>query len=499
MTRFWGGAACVLVLLCACDDATTTEPPAGGPRDAAGPRQVRDQGSPPVDVDAAPDPGDAAVTDGPVDPPPGGCTDDTCGPGRICIDDQCVDGTRCDADRMCPAGQICVAERCLADPLAMGALSAIPERLSFTFDSPGDEPSRAVTLQNLGDDTLQVVRFEFIGQGAATFEIREAPALPIRLVPAQMRDILVGYRADDAVPDLAILRVHTDANVAVDVALASESKDVGEARPCLNLRPARLDFGAVPRGDVRTLSFHLEACGTVPVTVNGIRRGVTFFGPLPDTFQLANPPAFPLQLAPGARQEVQIAYSPQRAGIEGGNWRVLSNDAQSPDQQLDVSAIAAPPPLEDVGLHVRMRWDTDLTDVDLHVLGPNGRMWTCEGDCYFSNPNPDWGAQGMWEDDPFLDLDDVDGFGPENVNLQAPMAGTYRVVAHYWADHGGDAPNVTVEILSFDQVVGQYGPVRLRALDDEWDVVEIDWPGLALRPLGNQVVNRNRGQLCGGF
>ena len=79
------------------------------------------------------------------------------------------------------------------------------------------------------------------------------------------------------------------------------------------------------------------------------------------------------------------------------------------------------------------------------------------------------------------------------------MPGTYRVIAQYWADHGGSPPEVVVEVLSFDQVVASYGPVQLNRSDDEWDVVDIDWPGLALRPLGNAVVNRARGALCGGF
>lgn len=494
MHRRLGLVALLAASLTACDDGTGAGPAMAF--DRGSPRQVADEGVP---VDAAVPPGDARVDAAAGDAALAVCDDAQCDAGQVCIDGECADGTRCDADRMCPAGEICVADLCLPDPLAAGSIAAIPEQLSFTFDAPGDAPSRRLTLQNLGDDTLQVQRFEFIGPGGVTFEIREAPELPIRLVSAQMREIVVGYRADDAIPDRAILRVHTDANATVDVALASESKDVGQARPCLNLRPARLDFGAVARGNDRTMTFHLESCGTVPVAVNGIRRGMTFFGPLPDTFQLTNPPPFPLEIAPGDRAPIEVTYAPQRAGIEAGHWEIISTDAQSPSQQLEVSGLATQPPLEDVGLHVRMEWDTDLTDVDLHVLGPNGQMWTCEGDCYFSNPNPDWGAQGMWEDDPFLDLDDVDGFGPENVNIQDPLPGTYRVVAQYWDDHGGDAPEVTVEILSFDQVVGRYGPVRLSDINDEWDVVEIDWPGLALRPLGNQVVSRNRGQLCGGF
>lgn len=447
---------------------------------------------PPIDAAPVTEPGN------PRDAAPPSCTDESCGPGRVCLDgERCVDGTRCEPDGSCPPGRRCAGEICLADPLAAGGLSIEPDALAYTFTQAGDDSVRIATVTNIGENTLQIVDFEFLGD--ATWQLVDPPALPLRLVPSQSQDLTVGYLADDIEPDEGLLRVHTDARASAEVRLVSSAKITGQADPCLAVRPARLDFGAVARGSTRTLTFELQACGTVPVTVQAIRRGQTIFGALPATFDLTAPPAFPLRLDPGARQMISVSYTPQRAGIEAGFWDIASDDRQNPQQRVDVSAIATPPPLEDVGLHIRVRWDTDLTDVDTHVLGPNGQTWTCAGDCYFSNPNPDWGVVGMFEDDPFLDLDDVDGFGPENVNIQAPINGTYRVIAQYWDSHGGNAPNVTVEVLSFDQVVGQYGPVRLNQSDDEWDVVDIDWPGPVLRPRGNAVVNRGRGALCGGF
>ena len=117
---------------------------------------------------------------------------------------------------------------------------------------------------------------------------------------------------------------------------------------------------------------------------------------------------------------------------------------------------------------------------------------------YFSIPNPNWGDRNRWEDDAFLDTDDVDGFGPENVNIQEPINGTYRVIMHYWDTHGGDAPDTTVEILTFNRPVATYGPVQLGNVDDNWDVVDIDWPGPVVHPLGG-VQHVDRGGLCGGF
>jgi len=228
----------------------------------------------------------------------------------------------------------------------------------------------------------------------------------------------------------------------------------------------------------------LVSCSQYPLMIQNIRRGQSLLGSLPNTFSLDPMPAFPIEIQPGGRYRLNVRYTPMLSQPEMGFYQVLSNDMQNPDQRLDLSAWAMPPELQDVALHVRLEWNTDLTDVDLHLLGPDGVMWTCEGDCYFSNMNPDWGQPNHYLDDPFLDTDDVDGFGPENINLEEPIAGTYRVLIHYYDHHDGDDPDATVEVLNFGNVVASYGPVRLSAVNDTWEVVDIEYPAFTLTPLG---------------
>ena len=496
---------CLLLLLffVGCDD----DSPAGEGADAS-PRQAIDAsgGGPRVVADAAafPDAGETgdagqaadAGDEADMAPPPECTSDDNCGDGRVCYDDQCVDGTRCE-DGECPSGRICVGGLCIADPNSTGGLTAEPDVLVFSFSQVGDQASRGFTLTNEGESTIHVVAFEF--SGAPVFTLGSEIELPLRLVPSQQESVLIQHVPNDREADVGTLRIVTDqaGTQPAEIRLVSEHKQVGGADPCIIVSPARLNFGVVARGATGRQSFELVSCGMAPVTINAIRRG-NFFGLLPDTFQLENPPQFPLVLEPGARQMITSTYSPRRAGIEAGFWNVLTTDPANPEVRVDVSAIAEPPPLEDVELHIRLTWDTDLTDVDLHLLAPNGQMWTCEGDCYFSNGQPNWGDPNAFVDDPFLDLDDVDGHGPENINLEAPVPGTYRVLVHYWSDHGGDDPRATLEVLNFGQVVAQYGPTQLSNIDDTWEVVDITFPGLQLMPLGgvNQV---NRAGLCGGF
>ena len=427
------------------------------------------------------------------------CTDEGCGPGRVCHDGRCIEGMRCDDNSDCPGGFVCIASICFADSQATGGLVAEPDVILFTFAEVGLAVTRQTTLRNDGSEPIDVTQLRF--EGSDTFALSEAVELPMRLVAGQREAVTVSYVPDDENVDAGSMFVHTNQEgaSALEVRLASQRKVVGGRHPCLEVAPTSLNFGAVGRGGNSRQTFELISCGADAVQISAIRRGVSILGELPEMFQLAAPPALPITLRQqGERHPIEVIYTPMRAGLNLGFWEIHSNDAQNPIQRVDVVAIAEPPPLQDVALHVRLAWDTDLTDVDLHLLSPGGQMWTCEGDCYFANGNPNWGDPNRFEDDPFLDVDDVDGFGPENINLEDPAPGTYRVIVHYWDDHDGEIPESVVEVLRFGQVMASYGPMRTPSVGDTWEVVDIEVPGFNLTPLGD-MANLPNGDLCGPF
>jgi hypothetical protein len=49
--------------------------------------------------------------------------------------------------------------------------------------------------------------------------------------------------------------------------------------------------------------------------------------------------------------------------------------------------------------------------------------------------------ENMLDDDPVLDIDDVNGWGPENISLKNPVSGRYRVVARLYADPNESVSN----------------------------------------------------------
>jgi len=167
----------------------------------------------------------------------------------------------------------------------------------------------------------------------------------------------------------------------------------------------------------------------------------------------------------------------------------------------DVRGISEPPPLSEIDIHVRLSWDTDGTDVDMHMINnPGGQMW-CDSDVFFSNPDPDWGVAGDFVDDPFLDVDDVDGYGPENINLEKATDGrTYKVAMHYWRDDDGDgfstSSDASVELWVRGVQMGTWGPMTLDGTGDTWDVFEIAWPSQTVTTLNNPLYSVSSSVSC---
>jgi hypothetical protein len=133
------------------------------------------------------------------------------------------------------------------------------------------------------------------------------------------------------------------------------------------------------------------------------------------------------------------------------------------------------------GLRVELYWnppdrscDTrpgpgcDRSDLDLHLLAAEGTQWfDSRWDCHYANcvgGRLEWGAPGP-SDNPSLDLDDTEGFGPENINIERPVPATYRVGVHYFADENNRPAQAYVNVYcgaGTTEPVARYGPVELR-------------------------------------
>jgi len=96
--------------------------------------------------------------------------------------------------------------------------------------------------------------------------------------------------------------------------------------------------------------------------------------------------------------------------------------------------------LSKADLVVMIDWNTDGTDVDLHVMEPTGE------ECYYSNANTRIGGR--------LTMDVIQGYGPEMYVLEKAPAGTYTIRAKYFSS---DANRASTRTKVFATVYRDWG------------------------------------------
>ncbi|MDR2138885.1 MAG: hypothetical protein LBP50_04995 [Tannerella sp.] len=117
------------------------------------------------------------------------------------------------------------------------------------------------------------------------------------------------------------------------------------------------------------------------------------------------------------------------------------------------------PPLS---LFTEMRWNTNGTDVDLHLVGPDGT------DCYYKRKETSWGG--------YLDVDNRQGYGPEHITIPAlSLNGVYTLYVHYYNSNGRGRSDVWVDVSTPADIVA-FGPHTLSYTGDQWQVCTIDFP-----------------------
>lgn len=187
---------------------------------------------------------------------------------------------------------------------------------------------------------------------------------------------------------------------------------------------------------------------------------------------------------PTPRDGMVATFTPDIAGEYRIRLTVTDDDGETGTCEFLVRAVATE------GIRVEMFWDTDGTDMDTHLLRPEGTSWFDDNDCYYANCNEtsgavlEWGAAGL-DDNPRLDIDNTSGRGPENINIDRPYNGTYRVGIH--AFRGNARVTVRIYCGGSDTMPRRtFGPVSLRGTgtsfqNDFWRVADVDISGASCR------------------
>jgi hypothetical protein len=106
-------------------------------------------------------------------------------------------------------------------------------------------------------------------------------------------------------------------------------------------------------------------------------------------------------------------------------------------------------------LLVLTSWDSDDTDIDLHIMSDAG-----DEVAYYSLEQ-DWGN---------LDIDDTDGYGPETFSSKPEASGNkYRVAINYYSDHGNGPTAVKVRAVYYDASTGEVCDVTAENIMEAYD------------------------------
>lgn len=111
-------------------------------------------------------------------------------------------------------------------------------------------------------------------------------------------------------------------------------------------------------------------------------------------------------------------------------------------------------------LKIILMWDTDGTDIDLHVIEPDGE------ECYYGHRNTSTGGS--------LDVDIVDGYGPEIYTRSTPLKGNYTIRVKYYSDNGYPQTMLTVYLVIDEGTPRERIIKRETMLTKTGTVVEVD-------------------------
>lgn len=359
-------------------------------------------------------------------------------------------------------------------------LSIAPESLDFGEVEINTEQRRSATLTNMGTANGTIER---VDSSNGEFRLEGAPVFDIP-VGGSYQATIVFRPTSEGAKSGTMTFVPAGGYAPLTLNLSGSGKiPLGE----ILCSPTTLDFGRVERGQSNTRQVTCSARGGAARLISASLGGGDPY------FSILNPPTT-ADLTDGQSVTIDVTYTPDGLPMPHGNEMRVSfaGGAGGGTALVTLTGEVIPPPPTATAISIVSRWNSNGTDVDLHLVRPNGTEFDTS-DCYYANPSPDWGVQNDMSDNPYLDVDDVDGFGPETINLSQTANGQYRVMLHYFSDHFNGPTQATVEVYVAGVLQGTYN--RNLDCDDIWTVGTVTWNGTTgtFAPSNMVRANTNRG------
>lgn len=293
-----------------------------------------------------------------------------------------------------------------------------PEAVSWDYISPSGQSSSAViSFDSTGTESLTVADVQITESGGGSFTLTDALGLG-SYMPGDGSDFVVIYTSNGArVTGAVTISSNDPESPLTSIPLSADADSQNDT-----------DTGTPP-----PLSNPVAVCSVNPSSVEAIHDSAEWIGDSSYDvdgsiaswqWTLISTPSGATATMPAGGSN-RPGFTPDVAGDYTARLVVTDNDGLSSDP-CDVTLTAT----AGEGLWVETFWTHAGDDMDLHLLKFGAALET-SGDCYYGNcvgRSLDWGIRGDRTDNPALDLDDIPGTGPENINIAAPASDSYTVI-----------------------------------------------------------------------
>lgn len=207
-----------------------------------------------------------------------------------------------------------------------GDLEPIDSTVEFGDVSVSDREQRTVTVENVGNDAVEITDAGLTGPDANDFDIVDGGAATIE--PGETHDLTVAFEPTVGGDRRANLRV-VSADSTVTVALRGTG-----AAPQMRLSPTEVTFSTIGVGDRTRTTVDVRNVGVETLKIDEAIIG----GADPDQFRVADE-TVPETVAPGETESFELWFDPDVDGDHSASLTVGSNDPR-PAQEIPITGSA---------------------------------------------------------------------------------------------------------------------------------------------------------------
>ncbi|MFQ5864131.1 MAG: choice-of-anchor D domain-containing protein [bacterium] len=263
----------------------------------------------------------------------------------------------------------------------------------------GSSADQALVVSNTGTSDLVVSSVSLIGADAAEFSINSGGGA-FTLAPGASQNIMVGFNPSSSGSKSAALRINNNDPDEAPLDVTVSGNGVAAGGPDIAVDPTAYDYGDVGVGSSATQTFAVSNTGTSDLDVSS----VSLTGTDAAEFSIeSGGGAF--TLAPGASQDIVVAFNPSSPGTKSAALRINNNDPDEAPKDVLLTSnavttllpdIAVDPTnydfgimnLEDEGVHtftIRNEGAAVMEVVSITIVGTDAdQFWTDDGGTPFN-------------------------------------------------------------------------------------------------------------------